>query len=131
MAEEPWYQRVEREAIEKLQKLLARPLPGGPASCEDNVEDFNPWAMFPSFYGNYGGEFDECALAVLNELLTGDKKRHDLGAEMFREALCNAHLCDYGTSPRVCFPTQGFKALLPALITRWKEYSEAHWGELS
>lgn len=69
-----------------------------------------------------------CAIEVLTEIRDREKKRHDLGAEMIREMLCTSGLCDYGTSPRVCFPDRGFEALLPSLIEKWTAFSEAHWG---
>lgn len=131
--EEPWYIKVEREAGEKLAALLAQPLPEteydiGSLDEDGNDLFFDPWAMFPLLYGNYSGEFDACAIAVLEELRDNRKTRSDLGAEMFREMLCNLHLCSYGTSPRVCFPTTDFRLHLPALIAKWRAYSLLHWG---
>ena len=126
MAEESWSERVDREAGEKLAALLALPLNDG---CMSDGEYFDPWSLFPALYGTYCGSFDKSAIEVLTELAKGEWKRSDLGAEMFREMLCTAHLCDYGSSPRVCFPTREFRELLPAFIEKWKAYSLAHWGE--
>jgi hypothetical protein len=125
MAEEPDYMRVEREAAEKLAALLILPLPD--PDCLGEVGRFDPWSLFP-LYGAYDSEFDECALAVLRELLAGKKARDDLAAEMFREMLCNLGLCDYGTSPRVCFPTAALREQLPALIEKWEAFSALHWS---
>lgn len=122
---EPYYMRVEREAAERLEALLARPL-----SCDNQTvdsDDFDPWEPFP-VYGCYSSDFDECALDVLREIQSGNKVRDDLGAEMFREMLCKAELCDYGTSPRVCFPTRRFQQMLPEFIEKWSAYSAMMWG---
>lgn len=122
---EMWFQKVDREAAERLQELMALPSP------EDKMEVgsdgfFDPWPMF-QLYGSYSSDFDECATEVLEEILSGEKNRDDLAAEMFREMLCKLHLCDYGTSPRVCFPTSEFRALLPGFIEKWKAYSKLQW----
>lgn len=127
MPEELWCQRVDREAIENLQALLALPMPEDEHDQHDGT--FDPWRLFPCVYGSYGGDFDRCAIEVLQEVEKGEKRRDDLGAEMFREMLCTSHLCDYGTSPRVCFPTEHFRPLLPTLIEKWKAYSLIQWGE--
>lgn len=119
--------RVEREAAEKLAALLALPMP----QTRDDLCDsrlFDPWELFP-LYGTYAPDFDECALAVLTELLHDKKERRDLGAEMFREMLCNLNLCDYGSSPRVCFPTEAFRRLLPDLIVKWEVFSALNWSD--
>lgn len=123
---EPWYVKAEREACEMLSALLDRPMPEPYAIGEEGT--FDPWEPFP-LYGSYSGDFDEMALDVLRELRDGKKERRDLAAEMFREMLCNLQLCDYGTSPRVCFPTGGFRILLPRLIEKWEAYSRMQWQE--
>jgi hypothetical protein len=124
--EELWCHKVQREAGEKLDALMAMPLPS--SIYESDAESFDPWSLFP-LYGSYSGEFDECALDVLRELRDGQKERRDLAAEMFREMLCNLELCDYGTSPRVCFPTPEFRERLPRFIEMWEAYSAAQWSE--
>lgn len=118
--------RIEREAADKVRALLALPLP----TCREEIGDgtFDPWELFPSVYGSYSSEFDDCAIDVLEELVAKKKVRDDLGAEMFREMLCVAELCDYGSSPRVCFASQDFAALLPKLIDRWRDYYETKWN---
>lgn len=131
---EPYYQRVEREAAEELEKLLARPTApikdyiGVIDEKTDEPEFFDPWDIFP-LYGNYSSEFDDMALRVLENLLNFNRVDETLAHEMFREMLCNKNLCDYGTSPRVCFPTTRFKELLPKYIIKWKEYYELAWGK--
>ena len=125
MMEELWCQKVDREAAEKVAALLKKPLP----SRDDmhDSEEFDPWDIFP-IYGSYDSSFDELAIEVLDELRVNRKNRDDLAAEMFREMLCKMNLCNYGTSPRVCFATSNFETLLPAFIEKWKAYSSITWG---
>jgi len=123
---ETYLRRQEREAVERLESALALPVP---AYKEDMGSDvFDPWELFPALYGSYSSDFDKCAIEVLQEILASEKKRDDLGAEMFREMLCTAGFCEYGTSPRVCFCIGGVEKLLPQLIEAWRAYSLIHWG---
>lgn len=129
---EDYYTKLEREAGEELEKLLAKPI--APTSYEIGTIDektneakyFDPWDIFP-VYGNYSSEFDDMAIETLENLLAGTFKDKGLAHEMFREMLCKKSLCDYGTSPRVCFPTAQFKELLPQLIDKWKQYYKLNW----
>lgn len=127
MPEELWCQKAEREAVENLQALLALPLPEDEHDQHNGT--FDPWRLFPCLYGSYSGDFDRCAIEVLTELVERKCVRDDLGAHMFREMLCTAHLCDYGTSPRVCFPTERFRPLVQTLLEKWKAYSLIVWGD--
>lgn len=125
---EAWYQKAEREACEKVAAALVLPLPqdGDALGCEG---EFDPWQLFSSVYGSYDSGFDKLAIEVLEDVQNGTHTRQDLASRMFREMLCTAHLCDYGTSPRVCFPNAEFKTLLPELIEKWRAYSMIAWGE--
>ena len=123
---DPYHVRVERDAAEKLWTSLNLPLPEN-RSALGSEGYFNPWDMFP-VYGSFSSEFDGCALDVLIELSRDTKSRGDLGAEMFREMLCTMHLCNFGSSPRECFPTTVFRELLPALISKWRAYYWVQWG---
>lgn len=127
MREERWCDKVDREAAEKVAILLKKPLPER-RDMQDAEEEFDPWGIFP-IYGSYDSAFDDLAIEVLEELRDHRKNRDDLAAEMFREMLCNMHLCNYGTSPRVCFATSDFEPLIPALIEKWKAYSQMQWGD--
>ena len=132
---ETWYGKAEREAGEELKKLLDRPnAPSGDLigvidEKTDEPEYFDPWDLFPCFYGSYSSAFDDMALTVLDNLINNRFDGEELSHEMFREVLCNKNLCDYGTSPRVCFPTSELKKLLPEYIDRWKQYYKLQWGE--
>jgi len=122
------YMKADREAAARVTALLALPMPES-ADMLGVEGEFDPWKLFPCLFGSYDGAFDKCAIEVLCEVRDGARHRDDLAADMFREMLCTANLCDYGTSPRVCFATTQFRELLPALIERWRAYSELHWGE--
>lgn len=128
MAEE-WYAKADREAAEAVAKLMQRPLPNDRDDIGVDIY-FDPWELFPSIYGTYSSEFDEMALSVLCDLRDGVFESRGLAAEIFREMLCVKNLCDYGTSPRVCFPTSNFKPLIPDLITKWSAWYEVQWGEV-
>lgn len=140
------YHTDQADAAKKVQKAMAKPLPTYRCGDEDkawangetmatllmvgDADAFDPWEdLFPAIYGSYSSDFDECAIDVLKEVLSGKKVRDDLGAEMFREMLCRADLCGYGTSPRVCFPTGAFRPLLPVLIEKWTAYSAVAWAD--
>lgn len=127
MSDEPWYIRVDREAAAKVAELLKRPLPESAPDIWDSSY-FDPWDIFP-LYGSYSEDFDELAIEVLEELRDHKKERRDLAAEIFRELLCNMNLCDYGSSPRVCYATSDFEALLPSFIEKWRAYANLRWGE--
>ena len=114
----------EHEACAKLAVLLNLPsIPGGDEMYSDD-DHFDPWNLFPCFYGSYNSEFDDLAISVLEDMRDGTWKRRDLASEMLREVLCTSGLCDYGTSPRVCFASTKFAPMLPRLIDRWTEYAE-------
>ena len=121
-------------AIDELKAQLAKPI----SDREDgmaSVEEFDPWEIFPSLYGSYSSEFDDMAILVLGNIIN---KRwgegEGLAHEIFREMLCTAGLCDYGTSPRGCFPNysiKGIEEMLTALLEKWRAYRIANWGALT
>lgn len=129
----------ERVAAEKVSAELSKPLPRDREDLGDE-EFFNPWRLFPALYGSYSKEFDDMALHVLWNLykarhpfsgrrsLWDDTKPEKLAHHMFREMLCTANLCDYGTSPRSCFATEAFGELLPVIIGKWSAYYAIQWG---
>ena len=124
-----YYERRQIEASANLAAMLdLPPIPQGGEMYSDG-ECFNPWDLFPCLYGSYSSDFDEMAIAVLTDIRDGTYHRTDLAAEMFREILCAASLCDYGTSPRVCFASTQFASLLPRLIERWQEYAAIRWQD--
>jgi hypothetical protein len=118
---------LEKDAVARVLEIMKKPM----AEQDDvqTTDHFDPWDIFPQLYGSYNSDFDDLALDILQDLQTLRPKRKDLAAEMFREMLCTANLCDYGSSPRVCFPTREFAAILPQLIERWETYRQIQWGE--
>lgn len=120
-----YYEQREVEACTKLAALLDLPSVPEDGLYSDG-ECFNPWDMFPCLYGSYSRAFDDMAIAVLVNIRDG-KHEDDLASEMFREMLCTLGLCEYGTSPRVCFASQRFAPLLPRLIERWQDYRKQMW----
>lgn len=121
-----YYEAQEREAAAFLEALLARPSIPDDGAYSDG-ECFDPWDLFPALYGSYSKAFDDMAIEVLSDIRDGTWNRTDLASEMFREMLCTCGLCDYGSSPRVCFAATAFKEMLPRLIERWREYSAIQW----
>lgn len=120
--------------MEELKRQLTLPV------CKDGSDEyfkaegeiFDPWEIFPCFYGSYSSAFDEMAIEVLEAIqnrasFVGESLAH----EMFREVLCTSGFCDYGTSPRGCFPDRrtDFAELLPTLIEKWKQYYTVEWGD--
>jgi hypothetical protein len=120
-----WIAKGHADAAARVEAVLAKPLA---EHGQMSVDDFDPWEIMQLLYGCYDSDFDECAIHVLEELRDGTKRRDDLGAEMLREMLCNLDLCEYGSSPRVCFPTEPFRRVLPSLIEKWKAYAQIKWG---
>jgi hypothetical protein len=121
-----YYEARTQNACEQVDALMALP----PISADGLYSDgecFNPWDLFPSLYGSYSSEFDDLAIAVLSDIRDGTHDRTDLAAEIFREMLCTLGLCNYGTSPRVCFAESRFKEQLPAFVRRWREYAQIRW----
>lgn len=116
---------LNRAAVAQVREILDRP--DAEAFDIRGIDDFDPWDIFPALYGTYCSTFDECAIDVLCEIRDGQRRREDLAADMLREMLCTANLCEYGTSPRTCFPTMEFREILPELIERWQAFSKASW----
>lgn len=118
------------EALAELKRQLELPI--RPESEPHTSGFFDPWEIFPCFYGSYNSDFDDMAILVLENIRHnrfGDRHGEGLAHEMFREVLCTADLCDYGTSPRGCFPNwdTDFNDLLPALIAKWRAYAGREW----
>lgn len=95
-----------------------------------HIEVFNPWMPLKGFlYGSYSQEFDLVAITVLQNMRDRNYDGEEaIAHEMFREILCVADLCGYGTSPRVCFPVNGFEDILHELIEKWIHFSFLSWG---
>ena len=113
-----------------LREMLARRDPEHEHDYGDDV--FDPWSLFLSIFGNYDSEFDAMAIQVLTEIVTSKRgpEPYPLSHDMFREMLCATGLCDYGTSPRVCFPlTEEHRGLLVQLRDRWVTHHAVRWPD--
>ena len=127
-----WVNDETVSAAEKVAALLALPLPETSSDgtiLQNMGEYFDPWTLFPCVYGTYSSDFDDLAIAVLTDVRDRTWICEGLAQEMFREMLCVAELCDYGTSPCACFATSQFAGLLPALVEKWTQYRNIVWGE--
>lgn len=132
-----WIAEKQAAAVAKVRAELAKPI--ADEACLSSDEEFNPWSLFPAIYGAYSGDFDWTMLEVLRSLQLASEddwdaaiamqRRETLAHHIFREMLCTADLCDYGSSPRVCFSTLEFRQVLPDLIAKWKAFSQMTWGE--
>lgn len=126
-----WILERQAKAVKKVKAELTKPLPADENDMHDGT--FDPWDMFP-IYGSYSSEFDDMALTVLRNLERAAQGKWDeqtpesLPHHIFREMLCVMELCDYGTSPRVCFANPGFEEVLPELIAKWEAYYVNVWG---
>jgi hypothetical protein len=108
-----------------------------PNEEDENGPYWDPWIALDIHCASYSGAVDQDALNVLRLIggpefiyCTGIAERLGLSAshvELLQSIFCSADWCDYGTSPRGCFPTDrdGF----PALIAAFEVYYERQWGE--
>jgi hypothetical protein len=114
-------------SVARVKYFLSLELPD--EDCVGESGRFDPWEMFPCFYGTYSAQFDEMAISVLEKMRDDISSTDEgLGEEMFREYLCRNKLANYGTSPRTCFVEYDFRDILPTLIEKWKAYARLQWG---
>ena len=122
--------------IDMLKEQLAKPINvDGEPWLRGTDEVFDPLGDISLPIGSYSSAFDDMAILVLDNILNkrwGGDHGEELAHEMFREMLCTAGICDYGTSPRGCFPdwsVDGIEELLTTLLSKWREYAAAEWTE--
>jgi hypothetical protein len=107
---------------------------------QPNTEDFDgeywdPWDALCNRCASYSGQVDQDAINVLKGIrdklycsdiaaLYGMSESH---VELLQCIFCSANWCEYGTSPRGCFPIdrEGF----PALIAAWEDFYRRHWKQ--
>ena len=119
-----YYEKQEKESMQKVSNMMKKPID---YNDDMGTDGFDPWEIFP-VYGSYSSEFDDMAIKTLTDILNGTHKSQGLAQEIFRELLCNMELCNYGTSPRTCFPNESFEKVLPEYIGKWKEYYKLQWN---
>lgn len=107
---------------------------------------WNPWDAMGIALGGYNSEVDDNALAVLRAIRDGVKRGREGGkygnfvteivkvtglnethVELWQYIFCSAGWCDYGTSPRGCFPDHGID--FDELIVKWERYYQFRWNE--
>lgn len=118
---------------------------------EPNSEDgdgpyWDPWEVIAIPAGGYSSSVDLDAIYVLRAIRDGvasgksggDYKNYvtdiskrtgmsESHVELWQYIFCSANWCDYGTSPRGCFPADGLQ--FDALITAWEAYYLRRWKE--
>ena len=86
--------KADRDAAARVRAVLDRP--DAPSRELQSCDHFDPWDILDAVYGSYDSNFDDCVIEVLQELADPSlARRRDLAAEMVREMLCVANLCDY------------------------------------
>lgn len=106
-------------------------------NCELDKEVWSPWDALGIHLGGYSAATDTDAINVLQGIqdkLYCDKiaERYNMApshVELLQYIFCSANWCEYGTSPRGCFPDYsiwGDDGLKPA-IEKWKEYYFETW----
>ena len=118
--------------------------PLAPNAEDENGEYWDPWDALGVRCGGYSSAIDDDALAVLKAIRDGAASRHSGGeftnyttdiaaktgmsathVELWQYLFCSADWCDYGTSPRGCFPNYDID--FDALIAAWEAYYERRW----
>ena len=105
-----------------------------PNAEDEDGEYWDPWEALGLRCLSYNSEIDQNAIDVLRGI--GDKLYNsDIAArtglpaqyvELLQSIFCGSDWCEYGTSPRGCFPMADD---FPALIAAWEAFYERRWGE--
>lgn len=108
-----------------VQKWLAAAVPG---TAEEDGDSgmFDPWFDL-GLYGSYSSAFDDLAIAVLTDMRDQTFIEQSLAGEIFRELLCVKDLCEYGTSPRCCWPRGSFRNALPTILQKLEALRAIRW----
>lgn len=117
-----------------------------PNSEDDNGPLWDPWEAIHIPSGGYSGQVDIDAIKILRAIRDGVLSGRSGGeygnystkiakstglsdhhVELWQYIFCSAGWCDYGTSPRGCFPD--LEIDFDGLIAAWESYYERHWGQ--
>ena len=107
-----------------------------PNSDEMDLDAFDPWEGLGLPLGPYNGAVEHDVLVVLEGILAG-KFMTDIASEtglteghveLIQYMLCDADVCDYGTSPRGCWVIHGMKEEVSKLAQRWRKTFDS-WNE--
>lgn len=116
-----------------------RSLEGAAAIVQPNAqgpfEDYwDPWEALRIGCCSYHSAIDVAAIRVLEGIHSGkyctdiahENDLDPLLVEMLQGIFCSADWCEYGSSPRGCFPTD--RENFHLLIDGWKTYYKITWG---
>jgi hypothetical protein len=117
---------AKEKAHQRLAAELEKPLPED--EHNQHIGTFDPWGLFPGTVGSYSSEIDRRAIQCLINVRDRETSPSDFD-ELFRNMLCGQDYCDYGTSPRFCFPTMKCEPLWNTLINKWRAHYAVTWPE--
>lgn len=96
---------------------------------DDDKDEFDPWMRLGLQCGGYNSDVDHGALAVLRCIRDGVTWVEDIArttgqtashVELWQYIFSSAKLCEYGTSPRGCWPVND--AEFAAFISQWEAW---------
>lgn len=107
---------------------------------EPNVEDENgpywdPWSALGISCASYSSQIDADAIHIL-KAIASRQFNSDIAVmlglpeqyvELLQSIFCSAGWCDYGTSPRGCFPAMDWNEF-QAIISAWEAYYDRQWN---
>lgn len=94
----------------------------------------SPWEALGLNYAGYSSEQDRQAIAIMECIGDGmfcNDIARKLGlspdhVELWQYIFCSADWCEYGTSPRGCWPID--KERWASEIENWRRYQEVAWS---
>lgn len=105
-----------------------------PREAFEATGGYDPWERLGIGCATYNSTVDEQALAVLKGIRdglfntdiakhTGMSREH---VELFQYIFCSADWCEYGTSPRGCFPMDYDE--FGKIVENFEKHIEVEWG---
>lgn len=117
-----------------------------PNSEDESGSYWDPWDAMHIHNGGYSSNVENDAIEILRAIRDGVKDGRDGGqygnyvtdianktglseghVELWQYIFCSAGWCNYGTSPRGCFPDQSID--FDALIEAWAGYYRRKWEQ--